>query len=396
MRIPWIPEGTQLGTLELRSVYLYYDAPVLFSARNRSGTLFIVVWADKTDRDEMWLFCPISQRRLKALEQQQLDVRSAFMDPEDGFVGLMRLGIRAKSTQFEFVSPSELDPDLLPVHGEVLPNVPTVEDERPSVRELAGSVRRLFARTALAFEGHQGFEAPLRPLGRLFSAIQDCVDAINQAKRGHATVRGAISSDDLQLSRLMAVGSFEGSFGIEIAAAADPNLFDDTPIADAFKEFERLLHVSGEPELLRASVQPLGIRAAVKYRLLLEHLLSAKAGISVEWSTPTGRAFGAVRLPSHSVAGALQVLTQFETDSVEPITVIGTLVAINTTTGYFDLRDLSSKQRYTGKVISSSLLESQTTVNQNYTAILYPYCEVDSTTGEEKFRYDLFDLKAVQ
>ncbi len=42
----FLPERTILGQLEIIEVYDFYDKPVLFSCKNKSGLIFIVLCVD--------------------------------------------------------------------------------------------------------------------------------------------------------------------------------------------------------------------------------------------------------------------------------------------------------------------------------------------------------------
>ena len=48
-----------LGIHEILETFEYYDQPVLFSCKckNTDGHLYLVVAADESDQDEIWLVC---------------------------------------------------------------------------------------------------------------------------------------------------------------------------------------------------------------------------------------------------------------------------------------------------------------------------------------------------
>ena len=49
----FLPERTILGQLEIIEVYDFYDKPVLFSCKNKSGLIFTVLCVDSSDSAEI-------------------------------------------------------------------------------------------------------------------------------------------------------------------------------------------------------------------------------------------------------------------------------------------------------------------------------------------------------
>lgn len=388
MNIPLVINNKTTGQLRLKDIYLYYDGPVLFTATGTGNQTFLVVWADRTNGLDVWLLCPLSADRLANLECGHVDLFDAFNEPETG--RLVHITVRGEQATSEYRSPNEICRDLLPDRGTFLPKLLS-DSATARVLEIASEKQRVYARTAFSFADSEGCSAPLRPLAKFLGSIQDCIDAFNQSIQGHPTPRGAISAHDLTQSKLLAVGSFDGSFGIELVAAESPPLWGDQPISNAVRLFQELLEVSNSPSKLREKVKPLGVRSITKYRAFLQNLHVARAELRIEWASPDGKMSGVGQIRLQHISPALEILTECVQDEAEAIEVRGTLVAINTTTRYFDFRDKADR-RFAGKVVEDSLLKSQAAVNREYVAKLLEICEVDSTTGEERIRYELLSL----
>src|SRR5260370_25873789 len=72
--------------LKIVEVFDAYDGPRLFSARDAAGRLFLALWVDERGDESVWLYLPLSLKRLTALKQNETDLRSAFVESEDKVV----------------------------------------------------------------------------------------------------------------------------------------------------------------------------------------------------------------------------------------------------------------------------------------------------------------------
>jgi len=71
-----------LGKIKRRDTYAFYDQPLIFSAVNVVGDLFLISLAD----EDLWMAVRITEGRLAAVDAGQIDLRSAFAEPECGEV----------------------------------------------------------------------------------------------------------------------------------------------------------------------------------------------------------------------------------------------------------------------------------------------------------------------
>lgn len=77
-----LPEQTTLGNLEYLEIYEYYDAPLLFSALSDTGVIYLAMWFEELRYGQEFLYMTISEARLGELKRKELDVFSAFRNPE--------------------------------------------------------------------------------------------------------------------------------------------------------------------------------------------------------------------------------------------------------------------------------------------------------------------------
>jgi hypothetical protein len=100
--------------LKTRTVYVYYDFPIIFSATDEEGDIFICLFADETDSYFKYFCREVSFSLLKDLECNKRDIRSIFESPGK----LYTLCLNAQSEEpVEAVETSEDITSLLPEKG---------------------------------------------------------------------------------------------------------------------------------------------------------------------------------------------------------------------------------------------------------------------------------------
>ena len=67
--------------LNARNIYIHYDFPIVFSATNEKGNVFICLFADETDSHLKYFCREISASLLMDLEDNRKDMRSVFENP---------------------------------------------------------------------------------------------------------------------------------------------------------------------------------------------------------------------------------------------------------------------------------------------------------------------------
>ncbi len=115
-----LPQLTNLGKLEIIEVYVYYDQPCLFSCKNLTGHIFLAVWIDETEVEDIWLYVPISKQRFQSIRSGEIDLRDAFLKSEDSFVYKVIIPQENLPSLVETIQSDRLNEDWLPVAGEYL------------------------------------------------------------------------------------------------------------------------------------------------------------------------------------------------------------------------------------------------------------------------------------
>jgi len=68
-----------LGVFKGVECFIYYDAPLLFSAKDKNSNLFIALFVDYPDR---YFFLPVSENKLQEFKDKKHDILSMFTNSE--------------------------------------------------------------------------------------------------------------------------------------------------------------------------------------------------------------------------------------------------------------------------------------------------------------------------
>ena len=68
--------------LKTKTIYIHYDFPIIFSAANEEGNIFICLYAEETDSSLRYLCREVSSSLLTDLENNRKDIRSIFEESE--------------------------------------------------------------------------------------------------------------------------------------------------------------------------------------------------------------------------------------------------------------------------------------------------------------------------
>jgi len=97
--------------LKTGTIYIHYDFPIIFSAANEEGNLFICLYAEEADSGLRYLCREVSSSLLADLENNRKDIRSIFEKPGK----LYSLSLNAQSEEpIEVVETTEDITSILP------------------------------------------------------------------------------------------------------------------------------------------------------------------------------------------------------------------------------------------------------------------------------------------
>ncbi len=391
-----LPEDTYLGHLQITDVYAYYDGPRLFAATNSANRMFLALSVEETKDMSRWLFSPLSKRRLQSLVNGDLELRSAFVLAEDSYVYDVSVG--PHEDHVVAIKATDISPEDLPNPGEFLLGDSTLALlEGTQVAHVHAAQRhRETLRLALRPHHISGTEAPSWLVGQVLVSVQELVSAIGQAIAGVATTRGRINPDILKATELRAVGSFAGSFGVELVAAESPDPFGGSLMADSLAALDSLLDAGANESRLADSLDKLRVRAASKYVSFISLLVDSETDMTFDWgSTANGR--GSFRkLNAEFLFTVSHALSLSDISTKTTYMVTGTLIGLNTRTGWFEIEDQVNGDRIIGRADKDRFnFDQEFTITGNYCATVEETVDVSGVTGKETITRLLVELVSV-
>jgi hypothetical protein len=322
-----------------------------------------------------------------------------FRSAEDKFVYLLRLALDGSLRELKNEPSGDLPQEWLPLQGEYLELA--ADDSLPeygadAAADIARSSRREILFMRLYDNEPMRHEAPAQRLGQLLVSLQGSIDAFGQALLGRTTVRGIIPGEILSGTELAVIGTYDGSFGVQLAAVPGVDMFGQSLVGDAIEELISLIDVGSDPEKLRLRLSSLRQRAAAKYRALLTAIVAANTDVQLHWGSVRADRGRSAKLPIDIAREALTAIQSIETSLAETLQVECTLIGLNIRTKFYEIRTRTDRKKYSGEIADEAMPDVQhAVINDPYTAVLRLRIEANPVTGEERFRWELTALKHV-
>jgi hypothetical protein len=347
-----LPEGTELGRLSLDEVFIDYEGPKLFSARNAVGQRYLAVAVDDAEDWVVFLYVPVSPARYLSVRSGLLPLRAAIGEPEET-VWVARLNFVTGESFAEARDPAGIPEDWLPDEDAVL-GVPThTRDlfEPMTLQQRAdGEVRSLFA-VQLDRPDLMRTEYPLRDLNELLEDVQEAVHAMAAEAEGKATTTGAIPEHIVRDSELSMIDLQAASFVVVLAPTLGDRMVEMPLAGVAADRLMSLLEAAeaDDDTTMKEAVASLEQRAFSKFRSLLEDLADTSASMNLYVAHP-GRELRHTAVTPQQAGRGLAVMSAVSTTSQEVYIESAVLVGANVRTRAFELRDDETGAKYAGKV----------------------------------------------
>lgn len=379
------PNLLHFGRLTLYEVYEFYDSPVLVSCQSNTGSLYLAVSVQALRDAEKWLYVSISKERLTQVRTGDIDLRSAFAQPEDGVAFLANVPHDEKlSARIEILELEAIRDDLLPAIGEFLSLPAATLPELEPIVDRARKERRDVLRVALKLPTILRTEAPAKLLGMMLSSLQDMLNAIGQAITGESTKRGAVSKDTIAGNEMMVTAFGAGSFEVELVSSQYADLFDQTDVTATLEEFVKVVATGSNADELQNYLRRLRARAAGSYLNFLRSIDKGVERTIVRWASPGGEE-RRVEVSALTVRAAIAIIEDETLEDRESFTLFATLVGANLRTRTYEVRgEGDDKERYSGKIATEAAAAVKGAVlGRAYNARLRRVLKIQTSTGEE-------------
>jgi hypothetical protein len=228
-------------------------------------------------------------------------------------------------------------------------------------------------------------------------SLQYLINAIGQGKTGQRTTLGRIPKKVIEQTQLSVAGTFAGSFGVELVASSQADLFGDSLAGDAIEEFIQLVNIGSKAEELRECLLKLQSRSASRYRDLLQSLIDSGTGIRLNWGSPKPNRSGFAELSLFAAKAIISIINQIQSEAPEEYEITGELVGANKRTKTYEIRDLNTNTKYSGRILDEAMPDvAIATLGQIYVAVIREVVEILPMTGEEKVKHQLVSLNLLE
>lgn len=325
-----------LEELVLDTVFEFYDAPVLFVARNSLGFPLLVVAVDETDGALDYLAVLMSEQRLSAVRTGLVSLREAFTRPERNNVYHISQPPGDSMAAIRTMAALDVRQDWLPDEGERLAE--QLETAAPFSQQALRAAASRENRNLVALEIEQPpallrTELPLRISGPLMVEFQELADSL-------------APEADFAFVQLQAA-----SFVVVLAPVQGDRLFGGP--SQALEKLESLF-AAATTDAFSGFLADLNRRPKSHVRDFFEVLSDAGTGMAFITASPGGRVRH-VEVPLNSVRSGLQMLRASRDLESENILLTGYLIAINHAKRTFGVREARATgsrkkpRRFSGK-----------------------------------------------
>lgn len=390
----FLPERTILGQLEIIEVYDFYDKPVLFSCKNKSGLIFIVVCVDSSDFAEIWLYAPVSSSRFQSVIKGDVELRHIFAETEDAFVYQVEIHYEDEiNVIVKNVECNEIPDDYLPELGQF---IQSEFQNSENIEVVSTQKRREIIDFVLKFPDKDIQEAPVGDLGLILSSLQETIDAIGQIKSGRSESH-IIPFEIKQKTQVVMSSVFSGSFGMRLEGTVyeeDSLGLGESFLGQCFKEFIQLINLGANSEELPAKLNILKKKTAFKYTEFLISL--TRIGISklqINWASP-GHKVQVGEIEQETISKVIDVIKNTKLRAETEICVKVKLTQINYNTITTTLQEVGSRKKYKCSIADSAIKDVEFIRKDSvYVATIQEYAIVSTVLNKEKHEYELLSLK---
>lgn len=351
----FLPTGTLLGRLEIEDVFLEYDGPKLFAARNGVGQRFVAVAVDEDADDTLYLYLPVSGARYLAVRSGLVSLHDAFVGPEDQ-VYVVRSNHASGACTVSEIDSAEIPGEWLP-DPEALLELPThtrAEFQPVGLQARAdGEVRSLLA-LCLDRPDLMRTEYPLRDLGELLEDVQEAVHAMAAEAEDKATATGSIPEYIVRDSELSLVDLQAASFVVVLAPTLGDRMVEMPLAGVATDRLLSLIASTDDESEFREAVAGLQKRAFSKFQGLLEDLVDTNASLRMYFANP-GKEIRETGVTPDQASRGLEILSEVSTTSKQVNIDSAVLIGANVRTRAFELRDDLTNNKYSGRVERDAL-----------------------------------------
>jgi hypothetical protein len=195
-------------------------------------------------------------------------------------------------------------------------------------------------------------------------------------------------------SELLVEASFTSSYGSHIIASNPAAIVNDSPLTIGLTSLTSLLDDDLVNKNIKSLLEPLGVRCATRYRVLLEQMAAARVDIEIHRASPNNYYNTCVRISKDTARHIADCVKAVETELSDQYKLPCTITAFDSTQYTFSLEIIGEGSRVSGKVEKEAIPpDVHVTIKERYIASIRELSEINPITGEEKKRYTMTRLE---
>jgi hypothetical protein len=392
--ISFLPESTMLGKLEMIEVYDFYDKPTLFSCKNQSGQIFIVLWVDSSEVSDIWLYASVSSDRFKDTKKGKIELRDIFVNSEDAFVYKVITPYEENlNAEVSNIYCEQIEDDYLPMFGQVIEAEGNFKAS--NIEQVSHNKKREILDFTLQFAEEEAAEAPIGELGCILSSLQETIDAIGQIKLGKSESH-IIPNEVTKKTQIVISSVFSGSFGMRLEGTMyEEDFLGESLLEQCVSEFIHLINLGANAEQLRAKLYILKQKTAFKYSAFLNALSRVKISkLHIDWASPKTGLKESGDITLDTVHDTLNIINNTKLKTEVEIQVNVKLTMVNYKSRTINVQEINSNKKYKC-IISDSATRDVDTISKSfvYVATIQDYVILSPVVDKEKHEYELLSLK---
>ncbi len=383
------------GKLEVEEVLDFFDKPLMLIVKNQVDNRFFIKLGNETEEEEVWVYIPVSRRRIEAIKTGAISIQNAFLHTENQSAFIIHLPfLETAEVVSETITSSEIPLSYLPPSDAKfsLPvrTLPILEN----IKIVANQLNRVVFRMHLYFENSLRTEAPINELGGIFISTQNMINSIGQALKENYAKSGRVPFSIVGENELMLRGVGANSFEIELVSAKIPNVLGETEIDLAIQKFIELIGIGDDSNRLNTQLKALQPRVASNYYKFLDSITGSIESTKYDWASPNGIDHGSISITTEKARNAMVIIELANNPSPEIISVTGELIGIHLKTRRFWLEtETGTVAGYMTKDRIDSFIGVK--VGENYNAKIQRQKVNSLKTDVDEYKYELLSLEQI-
>lgn len=397
-----LPTNTVLGKLRLHETYYYYDEPKLLSCLNVAGQLYLVFYLGENEDEkvDLWLYVPLSINRLNEIKAGNMLLRHACLHPEDELVWFVNIPFKSNlPSNIRAANPEELTEDDLPGEKARL-NIltPTILSDLDDIVVHAQRINKEILDISFQEENSNQSVIQISTLGSCLVDTQKLIEAICLAQLKYKYFPDKLPQTVADITRLNAIGTFDGSFGIRLSSTEEIDLFGNTDLKNILEVFMLLLRQTGDHSQLKQELDKIGGPVIGKLLKFYRSLSRGKVNIKTVWGSHRNENnIQEIHLNWKTAEETALFLTKRVEDFTEDISVNAVLSAADIDKKTFTLKIYGTDEEITGRVdadLMGFIIDTQNaTLSKTYKATINVTQEIIEVTEEIRKKYILLKLE---